>query len=210
MNTIDHSMLKCLRHTAIAVALFLMPVLGHAQNAGDTIRVKTFHYGTNNRDTIANFPDGKLEYEKIILRYAMRCKNGLISDGSNRNKGCGEWDYSCNTFLVDSSKVEVIPQTAAKFVVSNFAGSQFSHTAKPVYDYYDYTVKKVSVTAKTNTSQYTVGTASNNVFSAFLRHKNFSSDIKGLYFCGGSVHPGGGIPLCLNSAKIVAQLVSEE
>jgi phytoene dehydrogenase-like protein len=31
-----------------------------------------------------------------------------------------------------------------------------------------------------------------------------------LYFCGGSVHPGGGIPLCLNSAKIVAQLVSEE
>jgi len=67
MNTIDHSMLKCLRHTAIAVALFLMPVLGQAQNAGDTIRVKTFHYGTNNRDTIANFPDGKLEYEKIIL-----------------------------------------------------------------------------------------------------------------------------------------------
>jgi phytoene dehydrogenase-like protein len=54
------------------------------------------------------------------------------------------------------------------------------------------------------------GTASNNVFSAFLRHKNFSSDIKGLYFCGGSVHPGGGLPLCLNSAKIVAQLVSEE
>ncbi len=150
----------------IAILGFASPYVVNAQNAGDTIRVKTFHYGTNNRDTIANFPDGKLEYEKIILRYAMRCKNGLISDGSNRNKGCGEWDYSCNTFLVDSSKVEVIPQTAAKFVVSNFAGSQFSHTAKPVYDYYDYTVKKVSVTAKTNTSQYTVGTASNNVYEA--------------------------------------------
>lgn len=54
------------------------------------------------------------------------------------------------------------------------------------------------------------GTSSNNRFAAFLRHKNFSDDIKGLYFCGGSVHPGGGIPLCLNSAKIVAQLVSEE
>ena len=150
----------------IAILGFASPYVVNAQNAGDTIRVKTFHYGTNNRDTIANFPDGKLEYEKIILRYAMRCKNGLISDGSNRNKGCGEWDYSCNTFLVDSSKVEVIPQTAAKFVVSNFTGSQFSHTAKPVYDYYDYTVKKVSVTAKTNTSQYTVGTASNNVYEA--------------------------------------------
>ena len=51
------------------------------------------------------------------------------------------------------------------------------------------------------------GTSSNSMMSAFLRHKNFSSDIKNLYFCGGSVHPGGGIPLCLLSAKIVSELV---
>jgi phytoene desaturase len=54
------------------------------------------------------------------------------------------------------------------------------------------------------------GNASNNRFAAFLRHKNFSSNIKGLYFCGGSVHPGGGIPLCLNSAKITASLIKED
>ena len=54
------------------------------------------------------------------------------------------------------------------------------------------------------------GTSSNNRFAAFLRHKNFSDDIKGLYFCGGSVHPGGGIPLCLNSAKIVSGLVEAD
>ncbi len=51
------------------------------------------------------------------------------------------------------------------------------------------------------------GAASNNKFAAFLRHPNFSQNIKHLYFCGGSVHPGGGIPLCLLSAKIVADLV---
>jgi len=28
-----------------------------------------------------------------------------------------------------------------------------------------------------------------------------------LYFCGGSVHPGGGIPLCLKSAQIVSDLI---
>jgi diapolycopene oxygenase len=50
------------------------------------------------------------------------------------------------------------------------------------------------------------GTSSNNLFAAFLRHPNFSSRAKGLYFCGGSVHPGGGIPLCLWSAKIVSDL----
>lgn len=51
------------------------------------------------------------------------------------------------------------------------------------------------------------GNSSNSQFSAFLRHPNYSPKIKGLYFCGGSVHPGGGIPLCLNSAKIVSDLV---
>lgn len=51
------------------------------------------------------------------------------------------------------------------------------------------------------------GTASNNKFAAFFRHKNFSTEYKGLYFVGGSVHPGGGIPLALSSAKIVDKLV---
>lgn len=51
------------------------------------------------------------------------------------------------------------------------------------------------------------GTASNSKFAAFLRHPNFSSKIKGLYCSGGSVHPGGGIPLCLLSAKITSDLI---
>lgn len=61
-----------------------------------------------------------------------------------------------------------------------------------------------------NTSSYRgalYGAASNDTFAAFLRHPNFTQRIKDLYFCGGSVHPGGGIPLCLLSAKIVANLV---
>jgi phytoene desaturase len=51
------------------------------------------------------------------------------------------------------------------------------------------------------------GASSNSKFAAFLRHPNFTSKLKGLYFCGGSVHPGGGIPLCLLSAKIVANMI---
>lgn len=51
------------------------------------------------------------------------------------------------------------------------------------------------------------GTSSNNKMAAFLRHPNFSTKIKNLYFCGGSAHPGGGIPLCLQSAKIVEDLI---
>lgn len=51
------------------------------------------------------------------------------------------------------------------------------------------------------------GTSSNHWLSAFLRHPNFSNEIKNLYFVGGSVHPGGGIPLCLLSAKIASELI---
>lgn len=52
------------------------------------------------------------------------------------------------------------------------------------------------------------GTSSNSKFAAFLRQPNFSKQFKNLYFCGGSVHPGGGIPLCLLSAKIATDLVN--
>jgi len=51
------------------------------------------------------------------------------------------------------------------------------------------------------------GAASNDKFAAFLRHPNAASKCKNLYFCGGSVHPGGGIPLCLLSAKLVGESI---
>jgi phytoene desaturase len=54
------------------------------------------------------------------------------------------------------------------------------------------------------------GVSSNNRTAAFLRHPNKSNKIKGLYFCGGSVHPGGGIPLVILSGKITSELVLKE
>ncbi len=54
------------------------------------------------------------------------------------------------------------------------------------------------------------GTSSNDRMAAFMRHANFSGRIKDLYFCGGSVHPGGGIPLCLLSARIVDELLHDD
>jgi len=54
------------------------------------------------------------------------------------------------------------------------------------------------------------GNASNNKYAAFYRHANFSKKINGLYFVGVTVHPGGGIPLALNSAKIATQCLQED
>jgi phytoene dehydrogenase-like protein len=51
------------------------------------------------------------------------------------------------------------------------------------------------------------GNSSNNKLAAFFRHPNFSKNLKGLYFVGVTVHPGGGIPLALNSAKIAVAAI---
>ncbi|MCB0649621.1 MAG: phytoene desaturase, partial [Saprospiraceae bacterium] len=51
------------------------------------------------------------------------------------------------------------------------------------------------------------GTSSNDRMAAFARHPNKSPDFDNLFFLGGSVHPGGGIPLCLFSASIVDDMI---
>lgn len=53
------------------------------------------------------------------------------------------------------------------------------------------------------------GPASNKPTSAFLRHRNRDRRLRGLYFVGGSVHPGGGIPLCLLGARITSELMDQ-
>jgi phytoene desaturase len=65
-----------------------------------------------------------------------------------------------------------------------------------------------SIESRTSSYQGSLyGTSSNSQFAAFLRHANRSAKIRNLYFCGGSVHPGGGIPLALLSGKIVSEWV---
>ena len=69
------------------------------------------------------------------------------------------------------------------------------------------------VTIENRTDSYRgslYGTSSNSKMAAFLRHPNFSKKIKNLYFVGGSVHPGGGIPLCLKSAAIMTKMVAKD
>jgi len=50
------------------------------------------------------------------------------------------------------------------------------------------------------------GSSSNGARAAFLRPAN-RSPVPGLYLVGGSSHPGGGLPLVVLSARIVADLV---
>ena len=54
------------------------------------------------------------------------------------------------------------------------------------------------------------GISSNSKTTAFKRLPNRSRILDGLYFAGGSVHPGGGIPLVILSGKMAAALIAED
>ncbi|MDI9341731.1 MAG: T9SS type A sorting domain-containing protein [Sediminibacterium sp.] len=138
-----------------------------AQQTGDTVIVKTFKYGSSSRDTAIQFPIGSQTYEKIIMRYNMRCKNGLVSTQSQRDLGCGEWDYSCNTFVVDSSRVEQQTNTHPNYIITNFSGTAFNYVNTPPYDYYNFAQTNVTYSVNSEV-QYTVGagaTAVNNLLN---------------------------------------------
>ena len=132
--------------------------IANAQNPGDTIVVKAFKYGSSTRDTLINFPGNNLSFEKIIMKYNMRCKNGLISNQTQPNQGCGEWDYSCNTFIVDSTRIEQNANIAPSHVISNFTGTVFPYSNTPIYDYYNFLHTNVSLNSVVSETATAIGT----------------------------------------------------
>lgn len=54
------------------------------------------------------------------------------------------------------------------------------------------------------------GASQNSKTAAITRHPNHSNKYPNLYFCGGTVHPGGGVPVSIQSAKIVDKLITSE
>lgn len=122
-----------------------------AQNFGDTIVVQAFNYNSTTRDTAIQFPnDPSLSFEKIVMRYAMRCKDGLVSPNisGQTNIGCGAWDYSCNTYVHDSLQADSVLRTVDQYYVFPDSVSNYTFSNVPTYE--------IHRTSKTNTSNYTI------------------------------------------------------
>jgi len=136
-----------------ALALFILPLL-QAKAVGDTTVVRTFNYNSNTRAGYYSFPDDSTKtYEKIIMLYSMRCKNGQVSTSTQRDLGCGEWDYNCYTYLVDSSLTDSLLRRSPSLAISNWSDTLFPYTTTPQWNYirsiqqevvYDSTLSEIS------------------------------------------------------------------
>jgi len=126
--------------------------------AQETITVQTLTYDSTGRDYMFDFPeeDGTT-YERILMHYSMRCKGAKVSVPGNTNLGCGEWDYSCNTYVVDSSYIDSLAATHPTHIISGFSGEMFSYTNTPTNVYTQYDQKEVTYTATTSESLAPIG-----------------------------------------------------
>lgn len=127
-------------------------------------------------------------------------------DPSDSPKGCENWFVMVNApgnFGQDWGKIKSEARANILNKLSRILGRDIEELIE-----FETVLEPITIEEKTSSHRGSLyGTSSNSKFSAFLRHANFSSDYKGLFFCGGSVHPGGGIPLCLLSAKIMTDLI---
>ena len=123
--------------------------------------------------------------------------------------GCENWFVMINVPATNSYNVEEVKVAARKNILEKLNRILKKDVSKLIVT--ETFLHPQSIEA--NTGSYLgslYGTSSNSKTAAFLRHPNFTKRIKNLYCCGGSVHPGGGIPLCLKSAKIVSDLVKHD
>jgi diapolycopene oxygenase len=54
------------------------------------------------------------------------------------------------------------------------------------------------------------GASSNNRWAAFRRPHNRCAEVEGLYFAGGTAHPGGGVPMVTLAGKVASKMLLED
>jgi len=163
-----------MKKLSILLLFFAIAFFSKAQSPGDTIIVSTFNYsqtyGVNRwspgiRDSVMTFPsDTSIHFEKILMYYNIRCKDGLVSPpiSGQTDKGCGEWDYSCNTYIHDSSRVDSFLASHKSHIISNFSGTSFDYYASPLNAFYRYFQQNVVIDSIITDSQATVGIGSSS------------------------------------------------
>jgi len=161
--------------------LFLLSIfkIVEAQNIGDTIEVKSFNYnqtyGINQwspgiRDTMISFPnDSNLTFEKILMLYNIRCKNGNVSPAvsGQTDIGCGEWDASCNTYITDSTRVDSVLSFHPSHWISQFNGTSFAFLNQPLNHYFRHILKNVQLDSIISDTVNQVGFADTTHFGFF-------------------------------------------
>ncbi len=98
--------------------------------------VQTLTLGDNATSGDFTFPDDpSASYEKIYMVYQMRCHEAQVGNGG---VGCREWDYSCNTFITDDSRVDSLVAKHPDHIIAGYGEQSFPYSDFPTYTRIQY------------------------------------------------------------------------
>lgn len=122
--------------------------------------------------------------------------------------GCENWFVLINAPYVDGQQWEAETARVRQRVLERVSGALGVNVAEHIIAEGRLTPPEIE--ARTGSYRGALyGISSNGRMAAFARHPNRSRDYEGLYFCGGSAHPGGGMPLVILSGKITAEIIKQ-
>jgi phytoene desaturase len=149
--------------------------------------------------TDAQLPDAPTIYVNIPAKM----EQGLAPDG------CENWFVMVNAPAHTTQNWQALQTTLRTYIIQVLE----KQLQQPIAQHIVTEAVLTPLDIQTRTSSYMgslYGSSSNSKAAAFMRQQNKSKQYSNLYFVGGSVHPGGGIPLCLGSAQIVADWMAED
>jgi len=130
-------------------------------------------------------------------------------EGGMAPQGCENWFVMVNVPANTGQNWQELKQSTRKKVIEKLSRILGVDIAGLIAT--EETLDPITIESKTMSYMGSLyGTSSNSKMAAFFRHPNGGKGYKGLYFVGGSVHPGGGIPLCLRSAAIMTDMVAKD
>ena len=165
-------MCSFIKKTIFKMVPFLFVYCSFGQSIGDTIVVQAFDYAmtalgnSGNRDMIVSFPnDPNLTFEKIIMKYNMHCRNSAINTSGGNYVACGEWDYSCNTYVHDSTRIDSMEYKHPHYIIPGFSETQFDYSLNPTYDFYQYNLSNAVITNVIAENIGLIGSGASNISS---------------------------------------------
>jgi len=168
------------------------------------LQLHNIFFSSNYQNEFIQLSNGEVCNDPTVYLY--------ISSKENKEDapaGCQNWFTMINVpFNQNQNWAEITERTRQNIIkkLSAIIGEDISQ-----YIEVEQVLDPILLEQKTSSFNGALyGNSSNNMFSAFLRHPNKRSAIKNLYFASGSGHPGGGIPLCILSSKIVTQHIKND
>ena len=195
----NHSSLK--NESSSSALIFYWGIKG----TYDELDLHNIFFSSNYKEEFNSIFEKKQIFDDPTVYVNISCKD-ISSDAP---KGSENWFVMINSPYNINQNWDKQIQITRKKIINKLEKILGIEIGKNILKEKVYTpIDLESNTNSFNGSLY--GSSSNNIMSSFMRHPNFNKKIKNLYFCGGSVHPGGGIPLAILSSKIVSDLIESK